>query len=112
MRVQGLQRFWDKIIGGKLNKGVYYHITAILDLKNTNIRLYVNGTIKSQRIWKDLDASSASRAFWNSKLLIGIGEPREEIKPRALIGFIDELRIYNRALTDGEVNKIFSGEKD
>lgn len=108
----GSSGFYGKIIGGQLNTDVFYHVVGIVDLENSNIRIYVNGTLKNKKSWKNVDTSAASKAFWNEKILIGIGEPREDVKPRALIGVIDEVRIYNRALTDAEVETIFKGSPE
>jgi len=111
----GAQKAWTKVTGRKISTGVYSHVAAVADVENNNTRIYINGEIKGSKNW-DLDSDKeknivegAARRFWSGNVVIGIGDPRENIKPEAFVGVIDEVRIYNRVLTDAEVEMIYKG---
>ena len=74
--------------------------------KNHTI-IYVNGLIKGSKNWEENAVEFAAKRFWNDYVVIGIGNPNDNLKPEALVGVIDEVRVYDRALSSEEIYKIF-----
>ena len=74
-----------------LPPNVWSHLAATYD--GTTLRLYVNGVQVASR------AQTGSIATSNNPLSIG-GDP---IHGQGFVGRIDEVRVYNRALTTGEI---------
>ena len=76
------------------NTSKWYHVVGIYD--GTNIKLYVNGA---------LDATAAGSGSINTDattpFLIG------KYTTNTIFGLIDEARIYNRALSAGEVSALY-----
>jgi hypothetical protein len=86
---------------GRTNKkiGKYYHIVGIADRsKNVSI-IYVNGEREGHHVWPSGNKSS-SNSYW------AIGNiplnPTEGFN-----GVIDEVRLYNRALSAEEVKELY-----
>src|SRR3990167_453699 len=77
------------------NTSKWYHVVGIYD--GTNIKLYVNGA---------LDATAAGSGSINTDattpFLIG------KYTTNTIFGLIDEVRIYNRALSAGEVAALYN----
>lgn len=87
-----------KIIGTKLNfwkAGSWYHLVGMYD--GRTMKMYVNGILESS-----LQAEGKLSAF-NTDLFIAKQPNLEVVTP----GSIDELRIYDRALSQKEVIKIY-----
>ena len=86
---------------GRTNKkiGKYYHIVGIADRsKNVSI-IYVNGEREGHHVWPSGN-KSPSNSYWaigNNPL-----NPTEGFN-----GVIDEVRLYNRALSADEVKKLY-----
>ena len=98
-----------KVFGIKASPGTYFHVVGVADVEKNHTIIYVNGIIKGSKNWEENAVALAAKRFWDSNVLIGIGNPRDNIKPEALVGVIDEVRIYNRALSDAEIDTIFKG---
>jgi hypothetical protein len=81
--------------------GYWTHYVGIIDRQNHRMRVYVNGVLK-------VDANDPYSSFNNNNddLLIGW---TEEVSSRysPFKGRIDELRIYDRALTEDEVKELY-----
>lgn len=91
------------------NYGHYHLMTTIVDENNlTNpITTYLDGSKIEGNILGNQSISSPSHGFINQSdypLVIGIGHPSQNLK-----GSIDDLRIYNRALTEAEVMELYNG---
>ncbi|MEE9350349.1 MAG: LamG-like jellyroll fold domain-containing protein [Flavobacteriaceae bacterium] len=74
-----------------LNPNVWYHITATYD--GSNMRLYINGLEKGN--------ASKTGAIFTSSASIRIGD--NPVNAKNFDGIIDELKIYNIALSTSEV---------
>ena len=98
-----------KVFGIKTSPGRYFQVVGVADVEKNHTIIYVNGIIKGSKNWEENAVDLAARRFWNSNVVIGIGNPRDNMKPEALVGVIDEVRIYNRALSDAEIDTIFKG---
>ena len=68
----------------------------------TNVKFYINGTLKATKAWSNPLPNSAS------KLLIGCGPVGDS---EYFVGILDELRIYNRALSQGEIDGLYQQGK-
>ena len=96
-----------KVFARKNSPGRYFHVVGVADVEKNHTLIYVNGTIKGSKNWEENAVALAAKRFWNSSVLIGIGNPSDNIKPEALVGVIDEVRVYDRALSSEEIYKIF-----
>ncbi len=72
----------------------WMHLAATYD--GTTIKLYVNGTLEA----------SAAKTFTIQTNTAGLGIGAEDLGFRPLNGKIDEVKIFNRALTAAEVNNL------
>jgi hypothetical protein len=84
---------------GKLpiQRGVWYHVVAVYD--GVHHKLYVNGELQ------DVKAGSFKP---NAEEPIFIGKKNSNEKRFWFHGALDDIRIYNRALSDGEVSELFT----
>ncbi len=80
-------------ISQSLKSGQWYHIALVYD--SNAVILYINGQkVKSSSLTGEL--GDADDKFW-------IGRNGNAAQPMYFNGLIDEVRIYNRALTDSEI---------
>lgn len=83
--------------------GVWSHVVAVRDATRNRVAIYVNGQLQAERL--DLTGTTSDTAH---PLAIG----NHSITPNAsdaFSGAIDDVRIYNRVLTDGEIQALYSG---
>ena len=77
--------------------GVWYHIVGTYDRQH--VKIYVNGKLKGSSARTGAIQSSAENTivgFWNNKYFPG---------------FIDEVRVYNRALSAEEIKNLYFAGK-
>ena len=88
----------------KTNPLQYNHIVGVADRISGTVNLYVNGTLMAGTAW---DGNIKDPA---SKWTIGIGgnSSWEEKHRGNLDGWIDEVRVYNRALSADEVRALYA----
>jgi hypothetical protein len=89
---------YQSISSAALKAGVWTHIAIVRDLDNMKLRWYING-VKTNEATANYAAAVAS----GNNLRIGLGYAG------AFLGLIDEVAIYNQALSDTEVADLFSG---
>jgi len=82
-----------------LNAGEWHHVTGTYD--GGTINLYVDGQLDATKVW----AGGISRNDFE----VLIGENAEETN-RGFDGLIDEVRIYNYALTAEEIKALAAGQ--
>lgn len=82
---------------------LWHHVVATDD--GVNLKIYVDGNFDS--------SSSSSTSVWTTTMYSYLGATRPENKNalRWFNGFIDEVRIYNRALSDNEVKANYEASK-
>ncbi|MCC3373820.1 LamG domain-containing protein [Cohnella sp. REN36] len=80
-----------------IQKGVWYHFAAIYD--ETQHKLYVNGELQ------DVQTGSFRP---NVEELIYIGKKNSDEKRFWFHGVLDDIRIYDRSLTDNEVLELYA----
>jgi len=81
-----------------IQTGVWYHVAGTWDA--TGLRMYVNGVLENTNSIQNL-----TRGQSNNPLMIG-NQPA--FGPRLFNGLIDEVEIFNRALTQAEIQSIFN----
>ncbi|HLU87512.1 MAG TPA: LamG-like jellyroll fold domain-containing protein, partial [Taishania sp.] len=92
--------------GGETNNQIYqfpmteiwYHVVLVRD--GANSYFYLNNVL----IGVDASGNTASSAFTNPDFVIGAGR---ELTNQFFNGKIDDIRIYNRALSSSEVGDLF-----
>jgi hypothetical protein len=91
--------------GDELPKDTWLFITSVVDYKDSNtIKLYINGILQSSSNLVDFDFAISDNLYMTIGARAGIyGYPMEEYHN----GLIDEVRIYNRALSHEEINILF-----
>jgi uncharacterized protein YegP (UPF0339 family) len=85
----------DHMTDSAIHDGKWYHIAASYD--NKTVKIYING-----QLVKSIPASGSVRSG-NGDFYIGLNPVTGIGKPEAFNGIIDEVRIYNRALTLAEI---------
>jgi hypothetical protein len=87
--------------GGKLTVGTWYHITFVIDDATKQCRLYLDGDQKTK-----IDYKGSARLMTPAHLMhIGHSSGTEFMD-----GVIDDVRIWNRALTDRQVRAVVKGQ--
>ena len=83
--------------------GEWYHVAEVVSVKDKTIKLFVNGEVAAEEV---------SPYKWTSHLndqrgwRIGIAAPNSKTCRSAANGLIDDVRIYDRALSRDEVRKL------
>ncbi len=86
-----------------VNDGVWHHVILVYDESTRKAKLYINNTFQ----WELL--SSVSRTF--NATLYDIGERNRDLTPgtdKSFYGKIDDVRIYNRALSASEIQALYN----
>lgn len=80
------------------NAGTWYHIACEWDRPASMLRMYINGALQSS-----LSCGSAPQNWWSATMCIG-----GWYESQGFSGLIDEVRLYNRALSLSEVQQLYS----
>jgi uncharacterized repeat protein (TIGR01451 family) len=80
-----------------LQAGQWYHITGVYDAAAQTINVYLNGVLDNGQLLGTVTATQQ-----NSTLNVNIGQ-RPGLPGFAFNGSIDEVRLYNRAITVAEI---------
>ncbi len=81
----------------------WYHIVIVVDADNNEVSFYVNGELKSTVSNSDLDTLTSTE---QERFLIG-GRLNNGFQ-EAVNGKIDEVRIYDRALSEEEIEGLYN----
>lgn len=84
---------------------VWHHIVGVFDLAANKVLVYVDGNLSGSA-----DFSGSPRAYSES-FYIGCAAPTSEKYPFWFKGAIDNVRMYNRALTADEVKAFYTSSK-
>jgi hypothetical protein len=84
--------------------GVWQHLAAVLNATNGYMNFYVNGALAAEAIPPLSLSTNASIQPMN----IGNRQASTNAYGIAFTGLIDDVRVYNRALTSADVNALFS----
>ncbi len=106
----GKYKNWGGQQSGLRNPGEYYHLVGVVSVKNKTTKIFVNGKIsgwgsEKQNYWGESARPDPKKfgATWR----IGSLNPENPSKPNTLDGIIDEVRLYNRALSADEVKELY-----
>ncbi|OGZ43466.1 MAG: hypothetical protein A3C84_01945 [Candidatus Ryanbacteria bacterium RIFCSPHIGHO2_02_FULL_48_12] len=86
----------DSLAPNSATFNVWQHVVAVCD--TVSVRIYVNGILKS---------TSAPNCPATSNTSLHIGDSLN-LAPRQFDGLIDDVRIYNRALSSDEIKRLYS----
>lgn len=86
----------------------WYHVVGVVDRKAGEARIYVNGALDTT---SEVDGAAKPRAYGKTTWKIGIGSPGAEQWRWPAKGCIDDVRLYNKALSDAEVEKLYKAAK-
>lgn len=95
--VQG--NFKDKVVGGVVPVGTWAHVTSVISARTRSQQIFVNGLLVRERQWRMdevIKPGSCRLGNW-------LPDAKATISNRAFRGRIDELAIWNRALTQPEI---------
>jgi hypothetical protein len=97
--------YWAKSQNKSPN--VWYHVAGAVDRSKGTIKIYVDGKPEGTEYFP---AGSPSRSSGNT-LLLGIGNPTTQSGVyqsfrEAFNGKIDDVRIYNRTLSDAQITEL------
>ncbi|RVU24774.1 LamG domain-containing protein [Sandaracinomonas limnophila] len=95
----------------------FFHLVMTYDAATANFKMYVNGVKVSNPEWELRDGGNlGALAFATpTKPVIGawgsnVSGQTSETWQAPMTGLIDELRVYNKALTEGEILSLFKLE--
>jgi hypothetical protein len=82
--------------------GDYHHVVGTVDSLNGRVVIYIDGEIQGERSWNvDSDINLQEVSRW------GIGRAHTNNFNFPLSGTVDEVRLYNRALSADEVKELY-----
>jgi antitoxin component YwqK of YwqJK toxin-antitoxin module len=85
-------------VGAGISPSIWYHACATYDLSSATAKLYINGNLMGTQ------TSFSTETLSSSKGAIGAGDTSSN----DFSGSMDDVRIYNRALTDSEISSIYN----
>jgi hypothetical protein len=94
--------------GYNLETGVWYHGVLVINYQSAS--LYVNGELKSRSPYFSSDKSNGSFDPYDGKYYIS--EYIKYDQDSEFIGAVDDVRFYDRALSQNEVAELFRQESD
>ncbi len=104
--------------GVQVPKGVnqWHHIVSTYDGSTSNYKIYVDGVKVSNPEWEPRGTTGPLVFTTPTKLIIGAWGTNlpggvAEAWQLPLTGSIDELRVFNKALTDAEISSLYALEK-
>jgi Concanavalin A-like lectin/glucanases superfamily len=93
---------WGGGIVGPLVRPGSWHNVAVTSVGTNSIKLYLDG----------VNVASGALSFNTPPgSQFHIGEVKAPYARRQLIGLIDEVSVYNRALSDSEIQAVYTGQK-
>ncbi len=94
--------------GDNLEKYKWNHVVATFSESQGEMRLYLNGTLVSSR---SVPAGTSIKGAEKKSLVVGRNNEAERLTAgfiKVFSGYMDELKLYGRALTEKEVSDIYS----
>lgn len=82
----------------RLNSEDWYFVTAIYDTQEATMKLFLNGELE-QASWAPASVSEVDNLLFGNWNYIDA--------PRFFNGYLDDVKIYNRALTEEEVKNLY-----
>ena len=95
---------WDT----PFDPGRFHHVVSVVDKSSGEMTIYVNGFEESTA---EFDPTADAREYGNMPWRIGIGSPGAEKWSWPAKGVIDDVRLYNRALSASEIEALSKAGK-
>jgi hypothetical protein len=91
--------------------GTWYHVAGVVDKQALKVRLFVNGNPPPFNAEADIPAGTpdAWPGYATAPWLLGINDPNGGGARYQADGWIDDVRIYGRALTQSEIQTLSNG---
>lgn len=96
---------WDQ----DYEPGQWYHVAGVVSRTTGAVSVYLDGELKGSG--EGFDANAKARAYGTMTWKIGACNPGAEKWGWPAKGAIDDVRLYNRALSDAEVAELFKAAK-
>jgi Ca2+-binding RTX toxin-like protein len=100
----------DSVHQGSLpTTGVWHHVTGVRNTQNSTLKLYINGAEAAST-----PLSGTTAVYGDALLHIGGREVPPQFEPDGIGSFpgrIDEVAVYNRALSADEVQDLFTARR-
>lgn len=87
-----------------INDGLWHHVVGVFDRSGDTIRLFIDGALASSTAPQDQSLSTFS--FSPGSLKVGT----EWSGTIFVVGLIDDVRVYSRALSATEIEDLYNGE--
>ena len=91
---------------GTYAPGRFYHVTGIVDREKKQTRIYVDGQLAGTRYWS---SGAPPMNLAGNPWMMGIGAPGASTYRYAANAIVDEVRMYNRCLSEDEVTVLRTG---
>ncbi|MEW5759757.1 MAG: LamG-like jellyroll fold domain-containing protein [Candidatus Thermoplasmatota archaeon] len=94
----GVSGLHDVFVDGTVSLNVWHHL--VVTHVDKNVKMYVDGELKDELTGEDLDFGET---VGTGKLLIGARFSSDAYAGAYFNGIVDEVRIYNKVLTAGQI---------
>lgn len=100
---------WEKVVNGN-----WVHIAGVRDTAADNLKLFLNGTLESIEVDQsgNIDSGTENLIIANGPHTGIIGNPADPPTNTTygfgFIGGLDDIRIYNGALSEGDIGRIYN----
>lgn len=95
----------SSLTGEELPKNTWIHVAGVLDYADDCVRLYVNGELQQEtHELIDFDLTQGTRDF---QITLGASPEQEGVQGGFHNGPLDEVRIYDHALSEAEVDMLY-----
>lgn len=100
-----ISRMWGKNVKPYPKKNIWHHLVGTYD--GRRVRFYINGVLDAEEMAET--PGLPLRDFPEAKMVIGraAGTKHDSWRDTYFPGLIDEVKIWNRALTAGEVRQLY-----
>ncbi len=95
---------------GSVTIGVWYHVAGVVDMTAHEVRVYIDGQPPGFNAAVTFPAGvTAWAGYMNEPWLIGINQPGGGPAQYQADGVVDDVRIYDRALSATEITTLYNG---
>jgi hypothetical protein len=93
---------WSGVDSGGVSyaPGAFHHVAGVVSRTNGTVKLYVDGVLKNT---SNFTPGAAAREYGSASWRIGVGQPGGVPWGYPCDGVVDDVRIYNRAVTAEEI---------
>lgn len=96
-RIDSSADFWSQTV---FNTGKWYHVAYVFDGKSNQQRMYVNGALDAEGVQAKQEVPERNSSLWVGELDDGRGF--------IYSGVMDELGLWNRALSEDEIKLVMT----